>query len=238
MAFIVVCELLILLAVIYGIPYAAVAALALGSMHFFFFKTYNQRKAAIGAALDSIIADYTKGRSAVRAALHSTIPELREVARTYMLGDFLREEEAKQHSHIDELKNMLSYGIVSGRDICESLKMMKGRLEYEAGVLSAIKEHAGSMELLAYVGVVFFVPLFGGISASIMGSLTTMGGGGVQAGGFMLIILIYVTFILCITSSLAKPEAGMLEKAYAIAPALLISSSILFSLPPFMNGIL
>ena len=224
MAFIVVCESLAILAVIYRIPYAAAASLALVAIHFFSFKAYKQRKTEIGAALDSIIAEYAKGHSALRAAMRSTIPELREAARAYLLGDFCCEKNAKQLNHVGELKSMLTYGIVSGSDISESLKMMKSRLEYETGVLSAIKEHAGSMELLAYVGVVFFVPLFGGISASIMGSLTAMGSIGAPIGGFMLIILTYVTLVLCITTSLAKPEAGMLDKAYAIMPALLLSS--------------
>lgn len=238
MASIVLCESLAILAVIHRIPYAAVAALALAAMHFFFFKAYGQRKTEIGAVLDSIIAEYSKSHSALRAAMHSTASELREAAKTYLLGNFCCEESTKQQNHMDELRSTLTYGIVSGRDISESLKMMKSRLEYETGVLSAIKEHAGSMELLAFVGVVFFVPLFGGISASIIGSLIAIGSGGTSVGGFMLVILTYVTLVLCITTSLSKPEAGMLDKAYAIMPALLLSSSILFSLPAFMNGIL
>lgn len=103
--------------------------------------------------------------------------ELRDISRRSMLGDF---EQNARHASADpetrELAELVSMGVSRGADIRKGLKAFIQRLEADIESRNAVTQNSLNMNSISSIGVFLFVPVFGGIGASIIGASGAIAG--------------------------------------------------------------
>lgn len=133
--------------------------------------------------------------------------------------------------HGSELLEMVAFRLNTGKEIKKNLTLFCRRLENEIEIENKLITKVGGMQTLTYAGLVFFLPLFGGISSSILGASLSMLSQNVLAfqQRFLLIIACYIATILCISTAFRKPNAGPVELLYSVMPLLTVSITVLCS---------
>lgn len=139
-----------------------------------------------------------------------------------------------------ELLNLISTGLNSGKSMKKNLELLADRLEHELKLENRFNSKIGGMRTLTYVGLAFFLPMFGGISSSILGTSLNLAGGSPAAfeQDFLACIGIYIAFALFIGSSFSKPGAGAIERAYSVMPPVLLSCLIMLFTSVYSASIL
>jgi hypothetical protein len=128
-----------------------------------------------------------------------------------------------------ELLELVAFHLNTGKEIKKSLALFCKRLENEIEMENRLVAKVGGMQTLTYAGLVFFLPLFGGISSSILGaSLNVLNQNAlVFQQHFLFIIACYIAIILCISTAFRKPNASLVELLYSVMPLLTVSLSVL-----------
>lgn len=186
----------------------------------------------VAEAAKSIESHYRK-RGSLLLALHCSgsgpvNTKINENGRRLMLGE--RELAADSgNRNLDELFRIVSFGVQKGKSITRNLEAFRRRIDTEIASRNRLKSKVGGMQTLSYMGMVLFLPLFGGISTGIIG--TSLGIVGVNAfaiqHGFTVLIEAYVFIMLLITTAFRKPGAGLLQNLAITLPMLLVASDIM-----------
>lgn len=136
--------------------------------------------------LNSSLVSLSKNKSCPNA--------LRAASRMLLMGhaDPVLSEGSGGGS-LDELTELISSGVRSGLDIKNSLDMFISKLELRIDSQNSAMQGSLNMNTLSKLGVNFFVPVFGGIGASIMsGSTAILGSLHPPTTQFELLMVLYV----------------------------------------------
>lgn len=139
-----------------------------------------------------------------------------------------------------ELGELVALRLNFGNDIKRSLGLFCKRLENEIGLENRLKSKIGGMQALTYMGLSFFLPLFGGISSSILSTsmnILSQSAAAMQHS-FLLIIGCYIGMVLYITVSFGSPDANALEHLSSMLPAFALSILILLFTAYYASEIL
>lgn len=150
--------------------------------------------------------------------------------RRHLLGQAdLKPDRFSKNAYETELEGMIAFHLNKGKSIRKSLELFCSRLENEINIENRLNAKTGGMRALTYAGLLFFLPLFGGISSSILGaSLNTLNGGvRLFQQHFLMAIASYTTMILAINVTLGSPDAGLLKTLSSVVPLAIISILVL-----------
>ena len=139
-----------------------------------------------------------------------------------------------------EFLNLISTWLNSGKSIKKNLELLAERLEYELKLENRFNSKIGGMRALTYAGLAFFLPLFGGISSSILGTSLGLAGSSsvILERNFLACVGIYAALALFINSSFSKPGSGIIERIYSTMPPLVFSSLIMLSTSVYSTSML
>ncbi|MCL4365184.1 MAG: hypothetical protein M1569_02965 [Candidatus Marsarchaeota archaeon] len=136
---------------------------------------------------------------------------------------------------ISELYDMLMLGLQRGMDISKDLKMFTANLEADLESKNRIMRNSLNMDVISKVGIAFFVPLFGGIGASIIGASGAILNSDValMKSSFEMLIVIYVAVMSYVTIRFrpfgrqGNAIIGSIQAAAIGAAIIVMSSSII-----------
>ncbi len=152
-----------------------------------------------------------------------------EMVRRHLLGELdLGRDPEFFGQRSGELLGLIALRLERGADIRKALDLLSARIARRIRRANRLRARVGGMKALTLAGLVIFVPLFGGISAGILGS--SLGAYGSQASaqtGFTLIVAASVSMLLCINTSFENPAAGLLESIYSAMPFIAVSLFVL-----------
>lgn len=149
-------------------------------------------------------------------------------------------EKRSGNRHADELMELVALSLNTGADIRKALELFSSRLEHEIGVGNRLNAKTGGMKTLTYAGLVFFLPLFGGISSGILGTSL----GSLNAGSllfqqrFLAIMAAYTTMLLYISVAFGSPESEASENLYSMMPLAVVSLFVLLLTAHYAANIL
>ena len=136
---------------------------------------------------------------------------------------------------ISELYDMLLLGLQRGMDISKNLRMFTANLESDLESKNRAMRNSLNMDVLSKVGISFFVPLFGGIGASIIGASGAILNSDVVLvkNSFEMLIVIYVAVMSYVTVHFrpfgrqGNAIIGSIQAAAIGAAIIVMSSSII-----------
>ncbi len=156
------------------------------------------------------------GKKGMHAALGeaSRLPsapkEFKEASGRSMLGetDVLGHCMSKDPEK-NELMGIVAMGLQQCHDVRKNLKLFVSRLESDMENKNKHVQNSLNMDILSSFGVSFFVPLFGGICASIIGASGTISGlsTAMATKSFEIVVIVYVALMSYIMG-LFKEEPG------------------------------
>jgi hypothetical protein len=168
------------------------------------------------------------------SALHkeySFSADLRRRLARFRLGhhDALSERSGSEGRHMAELLCILSEGLAKGGSTLRSLESLKARLEEEARARNRLKAGTGGMQSVTYLGMAFFLPLFGGISSTILTtSLGLLNQGGVPLQhAFIYVISAYILIVLVASRLFNEPGIGAPKCLSRVIPIFSVSVFIM-----------
>lgn len=163
---------------------------------------------------------------------------LKRIAKETMLSG--EPSHNTSNSSFGEFLEILLFGIDSGKNISKNLEFFIHKLENEISKANRIKSKVSGLNLLTYAGMVFFIPLFGGISATILTTSLNLMNSSMQVlkERFLLVIDAYTSIILYTNRFFSHPFEGMMKRLYAIAPFCAISTIVLIFTSSFVANLL
>ncbi len=157
-----------------------------------------------------------------------------------MLGDLNLHSKNPAKGHIGEIQEMLATHLENGKNISKRLFLFSKRLESEIRNEEKFYSKVNGLKGITYMGLVFFLPLFAGISSSILG--TSMGFIGKNyaeiQNGFLLTVLAYIAIILYITETFSKHDKGISERISSILPLFSVSAFMMTATAHYAISIL
>ncbi len=192
----------------------------------------------------SLSSEYAKSgailHSIESASSKTGVGDFSHLIQRYMLGDGLLTQRAApgHNTESDSLSSLLVFGIRTGRSVSAGMADFKRRLEKETGVARIMRSKAGAMLSVTYLGIVLFVPLFGGISANVLSSLSSGNTGALQVQTLEISILGYVFLALLITSYAYGRAKSFANSAISLLPLLSVSSFVLFFTSGYFSNLI
>lgn len=159
------------------------------------------------------------------------------VTRRYLLGDPDPLSRGTGHGGADGMSDMLSFAMRSGRSIAGSISEFRKRASRELELTNAIRAKSGAMKSVTYLGLIFFLPLFGGVSSNVMASLSSAASQ-LSLHMFLYAVLAYVALALFITSYAYEDGGSPARRSLGVLPLFSISAFVLFFTSSYISGIL
>ncbi len=190
---------------------------------------------AFSKSLQRLCAEKGLNHALHESTSGSSAPQdVKDFAVRSALGD-IDNVHKSQSPHVHELLEILSLGLQSGIDVSNNIRMFVSNLESWIDSRNRMLRNSLNMDMLSGIGVAFFVPLFGGIGASIIGasgSITGMNAAALEHS-FEVILVVYIAVMSYVRSSFSayavpgNPIIGSIRAA-AIGTAIIgVSSSII-----------
>jgi len=192
--------------------------------------------------ISSIQSNYKRSgslRLAIERAAASSYtfsPLLSRLLRSYAMGGKFYYAEMRmsrtgseaQKSPLGELLAVLSEGLEGGSNIVNQLSFLKQRLESEEEERNTVASKVESMSAVSKMGIMFFFPVFSGISSAIIGSTASMMHGSALIGMKLgEISIAYIIAISVINSFFSNYDANAETVAYKAMPTV-VTAAILF----------
>ena len=163
-----------------------------------------------------------------------------QLLKRKMSGDLNLYSKNSGRSHISEMEEMLAIHLESGKNVSKRLSLFSKRLESEIRREEKFYSKVNGLKGITYMGLIFFLPLFAGISSSILG--TSMGFIAKNhteiQNGFLLTVLAYIGIILYITETFSKHDRSILERIGAVLPLFSISAFMMTATAHYAVSIL
>jgi len=126
-----------------------------------------------------------------------------------------------------ELGELVAFHLNTGKSIRKALELFCARLEHEIEMENRLNSKASGMKAVTYAGLVFFLPLFGGISASLISASLGAVGYGVLLlqQHFLAAVAAYMMIVLAITFLFdmnAAPFRKLCSMAFLAAVSMLV----------------
>jgi len=167
--------------------------------------------AEISSLAVNLLANYRKGNSALKSLEISSGGDLKYkriaiLAKRYLLSNAEGLEKSPfTETNLNILLKIIHIGIITGTDISKNLEDFAEWMDAKMEKENKIRSKVNGMQILSLVGIVFFFPLFSGITASIVRSSLTGISAGTIVNGLRLIGMGYIVIATLITNSLLKP---------------------------------
>lgn len=160
----------------------------------------------------------------------------------YKLGSFASDSihAPTRNQHLNELLGMILNALSSGINIKNSILQFESRLENEIKTGQRRTSRVGGMQYITYLGMAFFLPLFGGISSVILGTATgLLGNGNVSLQhGFIYSIAIYIIAVLAIDSFFNKQDSSALERLSSVISLFSVSAVVMMTSASYLNYVI
>ncbi|MDE1850567.1 MAG: hypothetical protein KGH54_02105 [Candidatus Micrarchaeota archaeon] len=172
--------------------------------------------AEISAFALNLLTNYRKNNSALKSLQESTgsDPKYRKfaaVSRKYLLSNLTAIERAHfEEPNLNMLLGIVHIGITTGADITKNLEDFLEWIDAKIERENRVRSKVSGMQVLSLLGIVFFFPLFSGITASIVRSSLTGPAAASTVTGLRLIGIGYVLIATLITNSLLNPSRGLI----------------------------
>jgi len=161
--------------------------------------------------------------------------ELKELSGRMMLGQVsIGDSRLCEDKNTRELMEIVEISVQNGTDIGNNLNLFISRLESDMENGNQSMLNSLNMNTLSSFGVSFFVPLFGGIGSSIMGSSGVMLGTSSmpQVIPFQAVVVIYIAIMSYIMNAF-KPVSGQ-TPLFGSFQAAIIGAGIIKASSAFM----
>jgi len=155
---------------------------------------------------------------------------LSTIARTSLKRHMLSccvEQRPIENKNANDLLWLLHIGIEQGIDIRSQLGDLADRIEEEEIRKNKIRAKTLSNSIVAYASIIFFMPLFVGISANIIG--TQAGEHAVSPFRFITIMLVYLALITYLANEFSNPERSFKRQILLSAAYLSVSAFVLIA---------
>ena len=148
---------------------------------------------------------------------------LERFLRRHMLGSGICNVQ-KSNAYLSQLFDVLQANMEVGSSIGKRLSLLIERMENAEILSNKIRAKTAGNSLLTYIGIVFFFPLFSGISAGITQSqLAHFANHAVSS--FLPLVMAYSFAMLYISYSFAHPDSRFEKRiAYALSSAFVSGS--------------
>ncbi len=132
---------------------------------------------------------------------------------------------AQEERHADEVLAIVDGAHKNGASAKHALGMLTARLEHVLEITNSTRARIGSMQMLTYIGMAFFFPLFSSISASIISSTVgaVSASAPIASGRLIVMALAYSGIILFLSASFAHPERSAMGNALRSLPYFAVS---------------
>lgn len=229
--------MLVILPMVYSISYAELNKALIGGN--------GKEKKPVLALAKRILIGVERG-SRMKPAIEKAVREeksgshLALLLKRHLLGQIEVTIDGQDNPYAAELEKLVAFGLNTGKSIKKSLSLFCRRLEYEVESENRLSAKIGSMRALTYSGLLFFLPLFGGISSSILGTSVSLLNGQMLSfqQHFLMVIAGYVTILLSIVAVLGDPVSGFLKSLYSVAPLALCALLVLLLTAHYATEIL
>lgn len=170
----------------------------------------------------------------------ATETRLKLLLNRQMLGDSESDSWGSTSPCTNELFTILEAGIKKGTPVANSLRLFCERLEYDIKMENRLAAKTRGMRNLTYAGLVFFLPLSGGISSSILSaSLSVVNSSSLMIQQhFLMAIGAYIIIALYIGALFDKPGSSQLERLRSVIPLGLVSMLTLYGTSHYIGNLL
>ncbi|MDE1825067.1 MAG: hypothetical protein KGH61_03255 [Candidatus Micrarchaeota archaeon] len=150
---------------------------------------------------------------------------LNPILARWKMGDFSYDKEGMT-DELGELLGIITVGASSGARIKTALENLCANLALSSELDRKIKGKVNGMQTISMAGLVFFFPIFGGITATIMQS-TISGQQSVTISHYMVLAGIgYVLLMLLLNTLMTKPDKSRASLARSVIPPFLFSMAL------------
>ncbi len=207
-----------------------IAAFALGIRH-----RSAKKDAEVVVFAKDVLRNYRLGliRSAEAAIKkgYSFSDEIRLQIRRFRLGDYHITAKVSGNAHLSELLSIMACSLSTGSSAKANIEGFCKRLEGSLNTRNRIASKIGGMQSVAFLGVSFFLPLFGGISSTIL--ITSLGlvnqGSIVLQHDFIYDVASYILLVTVIGTFINRPTLPVIKNLSTIVRTFAISLLILIS---------
>ncbi|MGI0141856.1 MAG: hypothetical protein ACREBF_04390 [Candidatus Micrarchaeales archaeon] len=186
--------------------------------------------ADISALSLSTLVNYNSSGSALKAFSTSVLNDQKyRDLREYAIKRYFSSEDPEPKTSNPALQILLTIvgiGIRTGANISKNLEDFNNWLNLKAEKENSVRSKVNGMQILSLIGVVFFFPLFSGITASIVNNAVVGAGNKAISNGIRIIGIVYVSIILFITNSFAKPMQSLSKTIVTSSPLILTSFAL------------
>ena len=157
----------------------------------------------------------------------------------YRLGCYGFEEQLADYGNLslNELMGAAADAMASGSNIKSNLSQFVSRLDGSINAKNRVRSKSGGMQYITYLGMAFFLPLFGGISSAILKAA----GGIINAGiwdlsqGLVYVVAAYILMVLVTDVLLSNHEFSFNEIISSVVPVFSISAFMLVISATYVN---
>ncbi|MEM3839038.1 MAG: hypothetical protein QXF01_00440 [Candidatus Micrarchaeaceae archaeon] len=189
--------------------------------------------AEILAFSGELLRNYTGGlKRALLAAgkrKYSFRQQINEINARIRLGC----ETALKHEnqHLNELFAVLYLGLGRGVGVRSALSQFASRLERQLRQRNRTMANSGAMRYVTHLGMSFFLPLFGGISSTILTATGSLIGNspGIGAHGLLYSMLAYIFSVLAVDAFFSNGHITYSELISSVIPVFSISAFVLLA---------
>ncbi len=150
-------------------------------------------------------------------------------ARRFRLGSYQIEETRTGDRRLTELLKILSYGVSTGSSVKSNIEGFCKRIDGSINKSNRIVSKIGNTQSVSFLSISFFLPLFGGISSSILvTSLGLVGQGSVALQhDFLYNIASYILIVILIGTFINRPTLPLLDNLYAVVRTFSVSMLVM-----------
>ncbi len=162
-----------------------------------------------------------------------------EIPRRFRLGDDEPSRNSAPPGFTKSLYEMLGFSIKTGRSVRSSVEKLHRSLLHETKSKNLTSAKVGTMSSITYLGLVFFLPMFGAVSSTIFSTLSTSAAASAgSAQNLAFAVLIYIALGLYITAYAYGERRRFSEMTSAILPLLSVAAFVLFFTYTYISTLL
>lgn len=205
-----------LLAVSMLVGYMLIASVASSIMYFYLCRKREKKQDYDLLVFAKSLRKELEGRGLRQAlrkasAMASAPRPFKIMAKRMDIGDSLDEFGVAEVSEdAAELGEIVSFGVSSGSNIGSSLNAFISNMENRMEGRNRMMQNSLSMDSLSYIGVAFFVPLFGGICESIIVASGAMSAASLYSAArfFGIIVTAYIALMSYVMNAFRIEDRG------------------------------
>ncbi len=192
-----------------------------------FLGAYYTRRCSVAAAISSSEGTHSDAGK-----------EISHMMKRYMLGDVQNAPDLRMGREPSGLAAVIWNSAVEGGTPARGVELFIRGAEIEERQRIAVREKAGGMEAISMAGLVFFFPLFGGITLGIIRNYFGTGASGNMIPALSLLLASYALVMLVLTQGFWDIGRDAKALARKVAPAFIFGVAVLLFSSTYISKIL